>query len=176
MSHSRFSLPPRYPEVVAKLRDEGVDFIVIGGVAAILHGAARTTLDCDFVYARTDENLQHVVDAISPLHPTLRGAPPGLPFLWDAETLRRGLNFTLETDLGPIDLLGEVVGGGGYDDLLPHCTEVANDSGTPIRVLDLPMLIHVKRAAGRPKDFEAIAELEILLEMREATGNGERDS
>jgi hypothetical protein len=55
-----------------------------------------------------------------PYEPYLRGAPRGLPFRFDLETLERGLNFTLTTTLGPLDLLGEIVGGGGYEDLVPH--------------------------------------------------------
>lgn len=100
---------------------------------------------------------------------TLRGAPPGLPFRWDAETIRRGLNFTLTTTLGDLDLLGEIVGGGGYADLLPH-SQVVKVSGVEYRCLGLARLIHVKRAAGRPKDFEAIAELEALREEQRDQG------
>src|SRR5207249_8667496 len=57
---------------------------------------------------------------LTPYHPYLRGAPPGLPFRWDAQTLERGLNFTLTTDLGALDLLGEITGGGRYAELLAH--------------------------------------------------------
>lgn len=86
-----------------------------------------------------------------------------MPFEWSAATLRSGLSFTLRTDLGELDLLGEVTGGGDYDALLPH-TISASAFGATVRCLDLSTLIPVKRAAGRPKDFEAIAELEALLE------------
>jgi hypothetical protein len=117
----------------------------------------------DIVYERTAENVARLVQALQPHHPYLRGAPPGLPFQWDAGTVDAGLNFTLTTDLGFIDLLGEIAGGGSYADLEPHTTLV-EVFGVRCRCLDLPELIHVKRAAGRPKDFEAIAELEALLE------------
>jgi len=80
--------------------------------------------------------------------------------------LARGLNFTLTTRLGELDLLGEVTGGGGYADLLSHAVE-ASLFGSPCRLLSLEKLILVKRAAGRPKDFEAIAELEALKEERD---------
>jgi len=93
--------------------------------------------------------------------PYFRGAPPGLPFRFDVKTLRRGLNFTLTTACGDIDLLGEITGGGNYDELLPHCITL-NVSGASALCLNLEHLIHVKRAAGRPKDFDAIAELETL--------------
>jgi hypothetical protein len=99
----------------------------------------------------------------------LRGAPPGLPFRWDGETVRRGLNFTLTTSFGDLDLLGEITGGGGYEALLPVSTLVAA-FGVEVRCLNLEPLIHVKRAAGRPKDLEAIAELQALLEERNTSG------
>jgi hypothetical protein len=105
--------------LLAELAAGGVEFIVVGGVAATIHGSARLTLDLDIVYRRTPENLARLVAALQPHAPYQRGAPPGLPFRWDAETLQRGLNFTLSTALGAIDLLGEITGGGSYDDLLP---------------------------------------------------------
>jgi hypothetical protein len=115
------------------------------------------------VYSRERGNLERLAAALAPYSPYLRGAPPGLPFRWDAETLERGLNFTLTTDLGPLDLLGEITGGGRYEDLLPDTVEVEL-LGVRCRCLGLRRLIEVKRAAGRPKDFEAIAELEAILD------------
>jgi predicted nucleotidyltransferase len=144
----------------------GVEFIVVGGVAATIHGSARVTRDLDVVYRRTPENLQRLVAALSPSAPYLRGAPPGLPFRWDEETLRRGLNFTLTTSIGDIDLLGEIAGGGDYEALLPSTAPV-EAFGIELRCLTLEKLIQVKRAAGRPKDLEAIAELEALREERD---------
>src|SRR5580765_2256547 len=99
------------PDFVGLLRcllEAGAEFIVVGGLAGIVHGSARATFDIDVVYARSTENIDRLVAALSPLHPYLRGAPAGLPFVFDAATLRRGLNFTLETALRDIDLLGEI--------------------------------------------------------------------
>lgn len=149
--------------VLTALVDAEVRFILIGGAAGIVHGAARLTQDVDIVYGREQANLDRLVSALSPLDPYLRGAPPGLPFRFDSETLRRGLNFTLTTRLGPLDLLGVVTGGGGYEDLLPDSIEV-EAFGVRCRCIGLSTLIRVKRAAGRPKDLEAIAELEALLD------------
>ena len=142
-----------------------MEFIIVGGAAATIHGSARVTQDLELVYARTPENIARLAAALAPHSPYLRGAPPGLPFRWDAETIRRGLNFTLTTTLGDLDLLGEIVGGGGYADLLSH-SQVVKVSGSEYRCLGLARLIHVKRAAGRPKDLEAVAELEALQEER----------
>jgi len=149
--------------LLGALVDAGVEMIVVGGAAATAHGAARLTQDIDVVYERSPENLQRLVSALGSHRPYPRGAPPGLPFAFDAQTLRNGANFTLQTDLGAIDLLAEITGGGNYHDLLPS-TLVLNAFGRTVRCLTLSKLIDVKRAAGRPKDFEAIAELEILLE------------
>ncbi len=148
------------------LGEAKVEFILVGGVAARAHGSPRITQDIDIVYGRSNENLQRLVNALAPHEPYLRGAPPGLPFQWDEHTLRRGLNFTLTTAIGDIDLLGEIVGGGGYEDLLAD-TLLLDLYGISCRCLNLDKLIHVKRAAGRPKDFEAIAELETIRDERD---------
>jgi len=154
-----------FKALLRTLGEAGLEFIVVGGVAAGIHGAARATFDLDVVYRRSSDNIERLVLALTPYHPYLRGAPPGLPFRWDAATVQRGLNFTLTTDLGALDLLGEITGGGGYDALLPS-TEVVHAFGLACRLLNLDQLIAVKRAAGRPKDFEAIAELEIIHNRR----------
>jgi hypothetical protein len=150
-------------KLLGALSKAGVEFILVGGMAARAHGASRLTQDVDVSYGRSLANLERIVSALAPVKPYLRGAPPGLAFEWSVETLRRGLNFTLTTTVGDIDLLGEIVGGGSYEDLLPH-SFVVPVFGHDTRILDLPWLIRVKRAAGRPKDLEAIAELEVLRE------------
>jgi hypothetical protein len=150
-----------FPRLLGVLTEEGVEFIIVGGAAATAHGAARLTLDLDIVYRRTPDNIERLARALIPHHPYLRGAPPGLPFRFDGVTISHGLNFTLVTDLGDLDTLGEITGGGRYEDLLADTIELTI-FGARCRVLALDKLIAVKRAAGRPKDFEAIAELEAL--------------
>jgi hypothetical protein len=147
------------------LTGAGVRFIIVGGAAATAHGAARLTQDLDLVYARDADNVRRLTQALAPYHPYLRGAPPGLPFRFDDATVIRGLNFTLTTELGDLDLLGEIVGGGGFEALASSSIELEL-FGFRCLCLDLPKLVQVKRAAGRPKDLEALAELEALLEQR----------
>ncbi|MFN8060400.1 MAG: hypothetical protein U0Q12_14700 [Vicinamibacterales bacterium] len=154
-----------YAILLRALAETRVEFIVVGGAAATTHGAARLTLDLDVVYRRTPENLERVVRCMAGLAPYLRGAPPGLPFRWDVETLRRGLNFTLDTNAGAIDFLGEITGGGTYESLRPDA-EIVQVFGIECLCLGLERLIQVKRAAGRPKDLEAIAELEAIRDER----------
>ena len=113
--------------------------------------------------------FERLVAAVRPFKPTLRGAPEGLPFVWDERTIKSGLNFTLSTSLGAIDLLGEVAGGGTYENLEKD-TETIHVFGVDCLCVTLDTLIRLKRAAGRRKDLEAIAELEAIREEREKTG------
>lgn len=155
-----------FEKLIGTLVGARVDFLVVGGLAATIHGSARLTQDVDVVYARSDDNIARLVTALEPYQPYLRGAPPGLPFAWCTATVRRGLNFTLTTTVGDIDVLGEIVGGGLYEALVEH-TVVVDLFGHACKCLDLPTLIATKRAAGRPRDLEAVAELEALHEEKE---------
>ena len=154
-----------FPALLSVLVSNDVKFIVVGGMAATAHGSARLTQDLDVVYKRDRGNMERLAAALAPHSPYLRGAPLGLPFRWDAGTIRRGLNFTLTTALGAVDLLGEITGGGGYDDLVSETIHLQL-FGVDCLCLNLERLIHVKRAAGRPKDLEAVAELEAILQER----------
>ncbi|HEY6361762.1 MAG TPA: hypothetical protein VIX63_11695 [Vicinamibacterales bacterium] len=149
--------------LIRRLNEADVHFVLVGGFAATVLGSARVTVDLDVVYARTPENLSRLAAALAPVSPYLRGAPLGLPFRLDVQTLTRGLNFTLTTAMGDLDLLGEVAGGGTYEQLLPHTRRI-RVCGVEIDVVTLPQLIRLKRAAGRPRDLAALAELEALLE------------
>ncbi|HEY6168267.1 MAG TPA: hypothetical protein VI454_09530 [Verrucomicrobiae bacterium] len=161
----------RFDQILKLLNSGGIRCIVIGGVAAMGHGNTRATFDVDVVYSRDRENIRKLADLLGPHHAYLRGAPEGLPFTWDEKTIRMGLNFTLTTDLGDLDLLGEVVGAGNYDQLLPHSEEMVL-FGVPCRVATLDRLIQMKRAAGRPKDMLVLAELQALAEERRNRGGG----
>jgi predicted nucleotidyltransferase len=151
-----------FAAVLRVLSEAGVQFIIVGGAAATAHGSARLTQDLDVVYRRDAENLTRLARALEGHEPYLRGIEPGLPFILDAETLRGGLNFTLVSKFGDLDLLGEITGGGGFEDLIEHSIEIEL-FGIRCHCLGLRKLIEVKRAAGRPKDLEALAELEELL-------------
>ena len=151
-----------FAAVLHAFEDAGVESIVVSGLAATVHGSTRLTQDVDLVYSREPRNIERLADALRPHSPYLRGAPAGLPFEWSAATVMRGLNSTLTTAIGDIDLLGEITGGGNYQALLPHAIEV-EIFGHHCRCLNLPALIRAKRAAGRLKDLEALAELEVLL-------------
>lgn len=154
--------------LISALVSRSVDFIIVGGAAATAHGSSRLTEDLDVVYRRSIDNLERLVGALAGYSPYLRGVPPGLPFTLDKDTLKAGLNFTLTTTLGPLDLLGEIPGGGTYEQLEPYTIRLSV-FGHDCLCIELSKLIQVKRAAGRPKDLEAIAELEAILEERNRT-------
>lgn len=153
---------PDFRRLVEALADGGVEFVLVGGVALILHGAPRTTGDLDVCYARTDENLARLSAAIAPLSPYLRGAPPGLPFRLDPKTLRAGLNFTLTTSAGDLDLLGELTGVGRYADLSSDAVKIQL-YGREVSVISLDRLEASKKAAGRVKD---LGDLAFIAELR----------
>jgi predicted nucleotidyltransferase len=157
--------------ILQALAAHQVEFVVIGGLAMRIHGSAHLTDDMDICYRRTPTNLQAIAAAFAPLHPYLRGAPAGLPFRFDALTIQAGLNFTLTTDHGFVDLLGEVSGVGDYDQALARSVEAAM-FGLKVRVLSLDGLIAAKKAAGRNKDHGHLLELEALKKLRDAGPQG----
>jgi len=154
------------PAILRQLIQHDVEFVVIGGLAMITHGSAHVTDDLDICYARTEKNVRAVATAFEALRPTLRGAPPGLPFRFDAPTILAGLNFTLTTDLGPVDLIGEVAGIGGFDEVLA-ASDTHVVAGLSVHVLSLEGLIAAKKAAGRLKDQAHLLELEELRKLME---------
>jgi predicted nucleotidyltransferase len=152
-------------KLLKALYDQKVEFIIIGGAAAVFHGSAYVTGDLDICYSREKENLIKLATALAPFNPSLRGAPIDLPFRLDAESLNSGLNFNLTTDLGDLNILGEVTGLGGYPAVLTF-SEAVEVFRMPCKVLTLEGLITSKRAISRAKDLRLLPELEALLEIR----------
>ncbi len=145
-----------FPSLLRALVDAQVEFIIVGGLAATIHGSSRLTQDIDVVYARSDDNLQRLTRALAPHQPYLRGAPPGLPFEWSAATLKRGLNFALTTSLGDIDVLGEISGGGRRITGLisrkrvPTGSYALKNSGSPVRSLFVSVETGSRMLPGLP--------------------------
>jgi hypothetical protein len=160
---------PRLLVVAEHLQRHGVEFLVIGGQAATLLGSPLPTFDIDLCYRRTAENLDRLAAALQDLHPTLRGAPPDLPFRLDAQSLALESNFTFNTDCGPLDLLGWVEPLGTYEALLPGATVIpAGDIN--LLTIGLDDLIAIKRHLRRPKDQAALAQLEAIKRTRDTPG------
>jgi hypothetical protein len=150
-----------------------VDFIVVGGIAGIVHGSAHPTFDFDVVYARDDRNLQRMASALAELGVTLRGAPPDPPFEPDARTLAAGCNFTFVSELGSFDILGDAAGMRDYAAMRADA-KLENLWGFSVRVASMDDLIRMKRAAGRPKDKAMAEELTALIEDQRRSAKGEK--
>ena len=156
-------------ETIRILNDASVEFVIIGGVAMGLQGSAHLTRDIGFCYARTVKNMERLAAALAPYHPALRGVPPGLPFQFDAKTIASGLNFTLSTDLGDLDFLGEVSGLGSFQEVRA-ASDTKDINGIKCSVLSVEGLIKSKIAAGRPRDLYVLPELRALSELKRKTG------
>jgi hypothetical protein len=153
----------------AELADASVRYVVIGAVAGRLLGSPLMTADLDICHARDDKNLEALASMLQRVHARLRGGPAALPFRLDAKTLARGDSFTFVTDFGAFDILGTPGGTGGYDDLV-RTAVTADVDGLAVVVASIDDLIRMKRAAGRPKDLQAIEELGALREEAASYG------
>src|SRR5262249_61751404 len=123
---------------------------------------------------RSRANIKRLVAALASVHPRPAGLPKDLPFLWEEGTLDSTTILTVETDIGAINLLGEVAGVGSYEQAKSGAV-VRGAYGRQVHIMDLRRLIASKRAAGRPKDLLLIPELEALLEATEDTAKGEEN-
>lgn len=150
-------------EIARILSEEGVEFIVVGGQAEWLMGGNRGTLDVDICYRRTSENLERMAKALRRMNPSLRNAPPDLPFIIDGRTLALGDNFTFSTDFGDFDLLGYLEPLGGYEQLMKN-VERYQFGDHVLQVIGLDDLIKIKQHIARDKDRDS---LRVLLGIKE---------
>ena len=148
-------------KAITAMAYESVDCVLIGGVALAIHSAAYVTYDIDFCYEQSRPNLERIASALRPFEPRLRGFPNDLPFVWDASTLSNGSVFTLDTTIGDIDLLSEVKGLGGFEDVKRQ-SEPYSLFGHQVFVLSVDGLILAKTAAGREKDIPGLKHLEAI--------------
>ena len=155
----------RPARVVERLTTRGVDFVVVGGFAAIAHGSTRITRDLDICFATDRENLAALGEVLVELKASLRGAPSDPPFVPDEETLRKVRVLTLDTLDGPLDVLVEPEGGPSYASLRRRAVRV-DVAGVSALVASLDDLLAMKQAAGRPKDIADLEELEAIKRLR----------
>ena len=154
--------PEFQPESIIRLLGRHrVRYVLIGGLAAVTHGAPLVTQDVDVCYARDSDNLERLADALREAHAELRGAEPGLPFRLDGKTLARGDAFTFTTEVGWLDIMATPSGVSGFEELARTATPFTL-FGHEVLVASVDDLIRMKRAAGRPKDLLALEELGAL--------------
>lgn len=159
---------PDYALQLRILLEHGVDFIVIGGVCAALHGAPVTTFDLDIVHSRQPDNLDRLVIALQALdafyreHGERRLAPT-------RAHLASAGHHLLMTRAGPLDLLGTLTQERGYEELLSQTVELPIGDGLRVRLLDLETLIALKEEMARDKDRFVLPILRCTLaEKRKA--------
>lgn len=156
----------RLEQAAAVLLKHGVRFIVIGGQAEYLFGSPRVTYDVDLCYERTTANLERLARALVELKPSLRGAPRDLPLVLDARALALGENYTLDTIIGQLDLLGYVEPIGDYSAIAKKSRKYS--IGTmELDVIDLDDLIRIKEHIGRSKDRESLLQLYAIKRVRD---------
>lgn len=160
------SLPPKAPDLrrlLGPLVSNGVNFVLIGGMAGIARGSSYPSYDLDIAYARDKGNVKRLVAALKEIGVRLRGAPDDLQFQIDERTIENGANFTFVTPFGDLDVLADVAGVRRYDDLVAE-SEEKDLFGLPVRVASLDHLIAMKRAANRPKDRNMVEEYIVLAD------------
>ena len=159
-----------FASMLSGLTKKKVRFVVVGGVAAAAHGSSRVTNDLDICYdAEAVANIAALASLLAGWHAYPRGIEEGLTrsFIMDDRTLRNAPILTLTTSEGDIDVMDRIAGVGPYDAVRRHSKRISA-LGVRFRVLDLTSLIKAKRAAGRPRDFDHLPELEALLALRKA--------
>jgi hypothetical protein len=158
-----------FREILDSLFEHRVECIIIGGVALLLHGSTRVTLDIDILYERSPENIRRLVDAVRPFNPKLRlaGDQPRTDFPFDEHTIWNGANFTLWTPDFDIDLLASTEDLPNYEAVLPESEVITTNGGRTFRILSLDALLRIKRRLNRLKDQLALPEIEALIEIRD---------
>jgi hypothetical protein len=159
-------LPPGPPDLRALLTPlvrHGVDFVLVGGMAGLSHGSSYPSYDVDVIYARDQDNIVRLVEALREIGVGLRGAPADPPFLLDAKTIENGSNFTFVTPHGDFDILSHADGMPSYNELRSEAP-VRDILGLDIRVASIEHLIAMKRAANRPKDRVAVEEYIVIAD------------
>ena len=159
------TLPTGATALLDQLLSAGVAFIVVGGGAAVMQGAPLAPKDLDIVHARTPENVERLLSVLRALRAFDRADLANRRLAPKADALLGHGHVLLTTDLGELDVLCEIDGDKGYDELFINSVEVS-DGERAVRVLDLPTLIEVKARAGRPKDRLAIPVLVATLQER----------
>jgi predicted nucleotidyltransferase len=156
--------PPFEPRrMLGVLTVVGVDFVVIGGYAAVLHGSPRVTRDVDVCYATDKANLIALARVLRELNARPGGVEEKPPFALDEVRLAR--TELLETDAGRLDLMTGPAGSPGYDRLRANAARY-DIGGFLVKVAELEDPLVMKAAAGRPKELADIAELEAIARLR----------
>lgn len=153
-----------FKKILNQLQNNNVQYILVGGMAAIGYGMNYVTNDIDICYERSDKNIKSLVSALAAAKPKLRTSGGSIDFIFDEKTIKNGLNFTLDTPWGPLDLLGELQNLGGYKELIKNTVKM-NFYGIKVPTIALDDLIKAKESAGRTKDKLHLLELKAIRQL-----------
>ncbi len=154
---------PALELLLQRLIAHKVDFVVVGGFAAVAYGASLVTKDVDICCRMSPQNLLRLQSAVADLHPVHRMTPQRIPLDLSGASFSGIRNLYLDTDIGPLDCLGDVLGIGGYDEVFARSKEIDLGSG-PCRILEIGALIQAKEAMGRPHDKQTAIQLRAIRE------------
>ena len=155
-----------FPSLLRRLARAGVNFVIVGGYAGVVHGCTLVTQDIDICCDFSPTNLLALQAALADLHPVHRMTPGRLPLELTAESVGEFRNLYLDTDLGHLDCLSEIQGLGGYD-TVAHASQMIEIDDISVRVLTIDALIAAKEAMNRPRDREAIRQLRAIKELED---------
>lgn len=158
--------------VLEGLLEAGVDFILVGGLAAVVQGAPVTTMDVDIVHSQSPENIARLLAFLKSIDAVQRRLDDKLIEPKERDLSGKG-HVLLTTRIGPLDVLAVIEGGRSYEDLVDHTIEI-DFRGHTLRVLDLKTLIELKKTSTNPKDKQRLPVLrETLRQLEEKYGGGE---
>jgi hypothetical protein len=158
-------------QLLQRLADSRVDFVVVGGFAGVLHGSALVTRDLDICAVLTPENIERLRATLKDLNPCHRMTPQRLSFLTVPGLGESVANLYLETDWGVVDILSSIAGVGDFESIKGN-SEAFDIAGRSCRLISLPDLVRAKEAMGREKDLLAAKELRAIAAMREKSKSG----
>ena len=154
--------------LLQRLARTGVDFVIVGGYAGVVHGCTYVTQDVDICCDFSPANLLILQEALSGLHPVHHMTPGHKPLELTAAATADFKNLYLDTDIGRLDCLSHIEGIGGYEQV-KQASERIGIEGMQLRVLTIDSLIAAKQAMHRPRDREAIRQLEAIKKLRHET-------
>ena len=159
----------RLSQILERLNSAHVEYVVVGGMAAVFHGAPLVTRDIDICLPLTEENLLRLEAALGDLHPVHRQTPQRLPFSVAADFQRELKDLYLRTDWGVLDCLGEIKGVGNFSAVLRRSQLVELPIG-PCRILDLEALLESKKVLDRPQDKLTVIHLKQIQQRGRPKG------
>lgn len=149
-------------DIIERLVKHDVDFVLVGGLAAVTHGSSMTTQDIDICCNFSPENLLRIQSSLADLNPVHRMTSNRIPLQLTEEYCKSLKNIYLDTDWGQLDCISEVLGLGNFD-VVKRKSETIKLDGAECRILSIDALITAKKAMARPKDIETIKQLEVIL-------------